>query len=88
MKENIRRMCPRFVLKVDIIIVDRWGKQVFSYASGGENSIFIDWDGRDDNGKVLSDGVYFYTANVTFETLDPKDSKKVIKGWVQLVRPD
>lgn len=85
---DIRQMCPRFVLKVELIIVNRWGKPVFSYASGGENSIFIDWDGRDNNGNELSNGVYFYSARVTFETLKPEDREKVIKGWVQLVRPD
>jgi hypothetical protein len=85
---DIRQMCPRFVLKVELVIVDRWGKPVFSYSSGGENSIFIDWDGRDNNGKELSNGVYFYSARVTFEALKPEDREKVIKGWVQLVRPN
>jgi hypothetical protein len=85
---DIRQLCPRFVLKVEVVIVDRWGKPVFTYSSGGENSIFIDWDGRDNNGKELSSGVYFYSAHVTFEALKPEDREKVIKGWVQLVRPN
>jgi CHU_C Type IX secretion signal domain len=81
-----RQSCPRFVQKVDITIVDRWGKQVYNYQSGGENSIYIDWDGRDNNGKELLAGVYFYSARVTFTTLDPDESIKTIKGWVQLIR--
>jgi hypothetical protein len=88
MEENIAKMCPRFVLKVDIVIVDRWGKQVFSYSSGGENGIFIDWDGKDSNGKELSSGIYFYSAKVIFEALKPEDEEKIIKGWLQLVRPE
>jgi len=84
----MRNLCPRFVQRVEVVIVDRWGKQVFKYASGGENTIYIDWDGRDDNGKELSSGIYYYSARVTFETLDPKDSEKIIKGWVQLVRTE
>jgi hypothetical protein len=84
--EDLKSRCPRFVLRVDVTIVDRWGKQVFTYASGGRNNIYIDWDGVDSNGKELPSGVYFYSANVTFETLDPKDSEKIIKGWVHLIR--
>jgi hypothetical protein len=86
--DDLRRLCPRFVLKVEVVIIDRWGKQVYAYASGGENSIYIDWDGQDSNGKDLSAGIYFYSARVTFDTLDPKDSEKIIKGWVHLVKPE
>jgi hypothetical protein len=85
--DNIQQLCPRFVQKVEIVIVDRWGKPVYNYTSGGENSIFIDWDGRDNNGRELSSGIYFYSAKVTFEALKPEDREKNIKGWVQLVRP-
>jgi flagellar hook assembly protein FlgD len=85
---DLKYRCPRFVQNVDVTIVDRWGKQVYSYSSGGENSIYIDWDGHDQNGKELSAGIYFYSARVTFETLDPKDSEKIIKGWVHLVKPE
>ena len=84
--DDIQALCPRFVLKVEIVIVDRWGKPVYNYSSGGENSIFIDWDGRDNNGRQLSSGIYFYSAKVTFQALKPEDREKNIKGWVQLVR--
>ena len=85
---GIRKLCPRFVNRIDVVIVDRWGKQVFFYSSRGENGIYIDWDGKDDKGKELSTGTYFYSARVTFETLKPEDRIKIIKGWVQLVRPN
>ena len=85
---DLRMRCPRFVLKVEVTIVDRWGKQVYTYASGGRNSIHIDWDGRDNDGRELGSGVYFYSAKVTYETLDPEDSQEIVKGWVHLVRPN
>lgn len=85
---RVRELCPRFVLKVEFTVVNRWGNSVFTYTSGGENSIFIDWDGRDSNGQLLNTGVYYYNARVTFATLKPEESVKNIKGWVHLIRPE
>jgi hypothetical protein len=84
--ENLKRRCARFVQKVDITIYNRWGKEVFSYQSGGERSIYIDWDGRDNSGKELSAGIYYYSAEVTFDVVDTRNQKQIIKGWVQIVR--
>ncbi|HMR58783.1 MAG TPA: gliding motility-associated C-terminal domain-containing protein, partial [Cyclobacteriaceae bacterium] len=83
---DLRKRCARFVLKVDVKIFNRWGKEVYRYTSGGERSIYIDWDGRDSGGKELASGMYYYSADVTFDMIDPAQQNKVIKGWVQLVR--
>lgn len=83
---DIRKRCARFVLKVDVRIYNRWGKEVYRYTSGGERSIYIDWDGRDNNGNELSTGFYYYSADVTFDMVDPARQNKTIKGWVHLVR--
>ena len=87
-QREINNSCPRFVLKVEFSVVNRWGKEVYNYTSGGEKSIYIDWDGRDNNGNDLASGVYFYVANVTFVTLNPAESVKTIRGWVHLIRAD
>ncbi len=84
--EDLKIRCARFVEKVEFVVLNRWGKEVYNYESGGERTIYIDWDGRDNNGKELSTGVYYYNANVTFDVVDPSQKKKVIKGWVQLIR--
>ncbi len=84
--ENLKRRCARFVQKVHLSVYNRWGKEVYSYQSGSEHTIYIDWDGRDNNGKELSSGVYFYSAEVIFDVVDPKNQRKIIKGWVQIVR--
>ena len=83
---DIRKRCARFVLKVDLKIFNRWGKEVYRYTSGGERSIYIDWNGRDNDGRELSTGIYYYSANVTFDMVDPAKQNKTIKGWVHLVR--
>lgn len=83
---DLRKRCARFVLSVNFKVLNRWGKEVYSYSSGGERSIYIDWDGRDNGGKELATGVYYYIAEVTFDVVNPAEQTKTIKGWVNLLR--
>ncbi|HTE32625.1 MAG TPA: gliding motility-associated C-terminal domain-containing protein, partial [Chryseolinea sp.] len=67
----------------------RCGQEVFEYFGrvGSEtNSIYIDWNGQDENGRDLSSGVYYYVAEVVFRTVDPNNNTQKIKGWVHLIR--
>ena len=80
--------CPRFVRSVKISIVDRAGKEIFSHDSE-ENSvdgIYINWDGKNKNGKEVPAGTYYYVANVKFDVLDENQSENEIKGCVQILR--
>jgi hypothetical protein len=83
--QNLIEKCARFVEKVKFKVFNRWGQEVYSYESGSENSIFIDWDGKNSSGVELSPAVYYYVAEVTFITLDPGSSTQTFKGWVHLV---
>ncbi len=83
---KIKLKCARFVENVKFVVINRWGKDVYTYQSGGERSIYIDWDGKDDNGKDLVAGVYYYNAEVTFTVVDPSQKTRNIHGWVQIVR--
>lgn len=87
--EEYQKKCARFVDRVDFNVFNRWGKKVYDYVGqrGNENSIYINWDGRDSSGKELATGIYFYSADVTFSSTEPggKTVKK-FKGWVHLVR--
>ncbi|HMJ67257.1 MAG TPA: gliding motility-associated C-terminal domain-containing protein [Cyclobacteriaceae bacterium] len=88
-KEDIDALqprCARFVLGVKLKVYNRWGKEVYHYESGGERSIYIDWDGRDTQGSELSAGVYYYVAEVTYDVVDPSQAIQFLKGWVHLVR--
>jgi gliding motility-associated-like protein len=86
--DNPFNKCPRFVVGVEIFIVNRWGVEVFSYnsLSSNENDIFIRWNGRDKNGNELPAGTYFYSAMVRFDALDPSLQEKKLKGTVQIIR--
>jgi flagellar hook assembly protein FlgD len=80
--------CARFVLRVNFHVYNVWGKEVYDYVGqlGDENGIYIKWDGRDKNGSELTSGVYYYTAEVTFDVVDPSKRVQLQKGWIHLIR--
>jgi hypothetical protein len=81
-----RNKCARFVQRVVFRVFNRWGKEVYQYESGGERTIYIDWDGRADDGSDLATGIYYYVADVTFDAADPAKRNQTLKGWVHLLR--
>ncbi len=78
--------CPRFVNSLTFRVFNRWGKEIYSTTSEGENSILINWDGKADNGAVLESGVYYYKVELQYDTNDPKTRSQSINGWVQILR--
>lgn len=80
--------CARFVQQVVFTVYNRWGKEVYRYIGqqGNEDTIYINWNGRDDQGRELASAVYYYSAEVTFDVVNPEDRIKLIKGWVHLLR--
>jgi len=64
---------------------NRWGTKVYE----GDQDPFINWDGggsseERSSGPQLSDGMYFYLAEVEFNDLNR--TKRTYKGWVQINR--
>ncbi|MGM0580411.1 MAG: gliding motility-associated C-terminal domain-containing protein [Bacteroidota bacterium] len=78
--------CPRFLEKIEFKVFNRYGKQVYAYESGGENSLYINWDGTNFSGDPLPSATYFYEAIVTFDMLQPENKQKRYKGYVQILR--
>ena len=90
-----QRKCARFVEEVVFRVFNRWGREVYSYTgvSGASsdaalNPILINWDGRSNEGVELATGVYYYVAEVTFDSIFPENQHKTIKGWVHLIRSE
>jgi gliding motility-associated-like protein len=86
--DNPFSKCPRFVSQVELFIVNRWGTEVFRYASQSatENDPFIRWDGKDPSGNELPAGTYYYSGTVFFDVVDPTKKQQNLKGTIQLLR--
>lgn len=78
--------CARFVRSVQFRVYNRWGNLVYEYTSGPERDIYINWDGKTNDGNVVSSGVYFYIADVTFDVLREEDRTQQIKGWIHVLK--
>ena len=85
-EETNQYKCPRFVKNVDFYVYDRNGKEVYNNLDESEKSLLIKWDGKNNNGKEMPSGVYYYLAEVTFDVLDKDLRKKEYKGWLHLLK--
>lgn len=66
----------RFVDNVDLIILNRWGQEVFR-----TNDPQINWDGKNALGQNLESGTYYYRIKINFRTLEgikPVDRSGVV----------
>ena len=68
---------------------NRWGVKVFENTTTANDRVLINWDGggavsESTANRKVSDGVYFYLAEVQFA--DFANTKRTYKGWVEIVR--
>jgi gliding motility-associated-like protein len=82
---DVNAQCPRFIESVNFQVFNRWGVLLYEYESGGENTIFINWDGKDLNGQLLPPGNYYYSAGVTFDVREASEREQNLTGWVQII---
>ena len=72
----------QFIRSIKFTVFNRWGEKVYE----GADDPRINWQGVNNAGKAVSDGVYYYLAEVEFITSNPQNAKKTYKGWVEIVR--
>jgi hypothetical protein len=82
--DNNRFDCARSVQSVRLMIFSRWGDQVYTATIGGDALIF--WDGRNSHGQEVASGIYFYHADVIFDTSDVARRSQRIRGWVHVLK--
>ncbi|MEJ8801741.1 T9SS type B sorting domain-containing protein [Pontibacter sp. H249] len=75
-----------FIKSMKFKVFNRWGVLVFEKSATTGDDVFINWPGVDNDGNRLSDGIYYYEAEVEFFTRNPAESRKKYKGWVEIVR--
>lgn len=66
----------RFVESIDLIVMNRWGQEVFRTFDPQ-----INWDGKNALGQDLEDGTYYYRIKINFRTLEgikPVDRSGVV----------
>jgi len=81
-KNDLLRPFPyRFIDKVNLVIYNRWGQEVFS-----TQDININWNGDDlKSGKPCVEGVYYFIADV-YESYLEGTKKRSIRGTINLIR--
>ena len=72
----------KFIDRIDLIIYNRWGQIVFETEDPD-----INWNGQNNNGSDLSQGVYHYVCRV-FENRSEGviESDDILTGYIELVR--
>ena len=68
----------RFIETIDFKVFNRWGQVVFTTSDPQ-----INWNGGNNSGKEVSDGVYFYTCQA-YESLS--ETPIVLSGYIELIR--
>lgn len=63
----------------ELYVYDRWGRQVFNTTQASDT-----WNGKEPNGSVCSDGVYFWM--VTINSKCENSGKQTFKGFVHLLK--
>ncbi len=73
--------CPAFVQSLECKIYNRWGSLVYD-----TKDVSINWDGKNNAGKEVAAGQYYYEISIVFESAHKNPKPTILKGWIQLLR--
>lgn len=74
-----RRVIDQFIDKVEFKVFNRWGNLVFE-----TDNVYLEWDGTSSvNGKLVSDGVYYYVCNV-YERRITGSEPRYLVGFIHI----
>ncbi len=76
-KNDVYRFDMVNIIELDLKIVNRWGEVMYT-----TTDVSASWDGKDNKGNVVSDGLYFYTY--TAKGLQNTSFKG--QGFIQLIK--
>ncbi len=71
-------ICASPLRQVRFTVYNRWGVKVYE----SDQNPRIEWDGTATGGRRLSDGTYYYRAEVLFDQVTPV--ARFFKGWVEI----
>jgi gliding motility-associated-like protein len=84
-KNSFEANCPQFIREVHFSVVNRWGKLIYKYNAKHLDVLRLNWNGNDNEGHKVRPGVYYYTAKVIFDVLDPDEQVHTYNGWIQVL---
>jgi len=70
---------PLFIKNIRFVVYSRWGNLVYN-----SNDETVNWNGQNDKGQDLSDGVYYYVAVATYSSTENQNAEMTINGWIYL----
>ncbi len=73
--------CSKFIKKVSFKVFDRYGQQIFE-----TNDPLINWNGKNESGKCVNIGTYYYSCTVIEDVLDNNKATKNLKGWIEVLK--
>ncbi len=82
--DSFKIKCSFFAKSFSIEIFNRWGQKI--YSSNSDSPSTWSWSGTNKDGAPLEASIFYYVANVTFDTSDKSKRQQVMKGWIHLIR--